>query len=70
MRRVGGRALGRVRALRRAVVGALLLRRRLRELERRDHISKMTAPRGASTSERVVSGHGRVDGVARARVSL
>ena len=43
MRRVGGRALGRVGALRRAVVGALLLRRRLRELERRDHFAVFTA---------------------------
>ena len=39
MRGVGGRALGGVGAFCRAVVGALLLRRRLRELERRDHFA-------------------------------
>ena len=65
VRRVGGRALRRVGALRGAVVGALLLRRHLRELERRDHILMTTVhaarrrcdlscPRGASTASRAL----------------
>ena len=51
VRRVGRRAFRRVGAFRRAVVGALLLRRRLRELEGGDHFNAV-GPRGASTASR------------------
>ena len=55
MRRVGRRAFRRVGALRRAVAGALLLRRRLRELERRDHILMSHAARRLRRARRRVS---------------